>query len=423
MTFCYAPESRSRRCSGARIDQSFRGAVIGGMLLFSGPGYADALGDLGAALKGGTTNLDMRLRYEFVDVSGMDKDAHAGTLRTRLGYRTGAYQDFSGFFEVSNTTTVLGLSDYNRAGRSKPDRPVVADPTITRVNQAYLDFAGVPETLVRVGNQRVLLDNQRHVGAVGFRQQEQTLQGALLSNGGLPNTTLSYMYVDRVNRIAQLPDDKDVSHHLFNARYDGLPMGSLTAYGYLLDYDEAPASSTQTYGLRFSGSHDLSPSLALLYAAEYAYQRDYRDFELATGETSYSADYYLAELGLNIAGVVVRAGYEVLGSDGGRKGFETRLATLHAFNGWADQFLATPAEGLVDANLTVSTDIRGVQVTARFHDFSSDRGSIDYGREYGLSVGRNFTGGYSLSAKYAYFDADERFDNVQKLWLTAGLAF
>ena len=36
----------------------------------------------------------------------------------------------------------------------------------------------------------------------------------------------------------------------------------------------------------------------------------------------------------------------MLGSDGGVAAFQTPLATLHAFNGWADLFLTTPARGL-----------------------------------------------------------------------------
>src|ERR1035438_4740700 len=32
----------------------------------------------------------------------------------------------------------------------------------------------------------------------------------------------------------------------------------------------------------------------------------------------------------------------------GRTGFQTPLATLHAFNGWDDVFLTTPADGLQD---------------------------------------------------------------------------
>ena len=44
-----------------------------------------------------------------------------------------------------------------------------------------------------------------------------------------------------------------------------------------------------------------------------------------------------------------RSGYELLGSDGVTVAFSTPLATLHAFEGWADKFLATPAAGITDS--------------------------------------------------------------------------
>jgi hypothetical protein len=48
------------------------------------------------------------------------------------------------------------------------------------------------------------------------------------------------------------------------------------------------------------------------------------------------------EVGTTVASVNVKVGYELLGSDNGEYGFATPLATLHKFNGWADQFLGTP---------------------------------------------------------------------------------
>ncbi len=55
-------------------------------------------------------------------------------------------------------------------------------------------------------------------------------------------------------------------------------------------------------------------------------------------------DVALAVKGIGTLGV----GYELLGSDDGVAAFQTPLATLHKFNGFADQFLVTPAGGLQD---------------------------------------------------------------------------
>jgi len=51
--------------------------------------------------------------------------------------------------------------------------------------------------------------------------------------------------------------------------------------------------------------------------------------------------------GALLAGLTGLVGYEVLEGNGAI-GFATPLATLHAFNGWADMFLTTPANGLKD---------------------------------------------------------------------------
>src|SRR5690606_21190079 len=70
--------------------------------------------------------------------------------------------------------------------------------------------------------------------------------------------------------------------------------------------------------------------------------------ELGGNPTDYTAEYYNLEAGLGIKDVSLKAGYEELGSDSGIAAFQTPLATLHAFNGWADLFLTTPASGLRD---------------------------------------------------------------------------
>ena len=50
---------------------------------------------------------------------------------------------------------------YRHNGRF--DRPAVADPGLTQVNQAALRFAAVGGTVVTLGRQEILLDDQRFV--------------------------------------------------------------------------------------------------------------------------------------------------------------------------------------------------------------------------------------------------------------------
>ena len=101
-------------------------------------------------------------------------------------------------------------------------------------------------------------------------------------------------------------------------------------------------NSCATYGGSFAGSAPVCDKVKLDYRAEFAWQTDYADSPF-----SYGTEYYNVELGANVKPFVLGAGYEVLGSDNGQ-GFRTPLATLHAFNGWADVFAVTPCAGLRD---------------------------------------------------------------------------
>ena len=117
-------------------------------------------------------------------------------------------------------------------------------------------------------------------------------------------------------------------------------------------------------------------------------------------------------------------GYEVLGageSGPGNRAFQTPLATKHAFQGWADQFLTTPADGLRDAYAGVVVPLAGGKAQAWYHDFRSDRGSYRYGREFNLSWERAVPQlkGLSVLLKAArYRSSDElRTRDADKLWV------
>jgi len=113
------------------------------------------------------------------------------------------------------------------------------------------------------------------------------------------------------------------------------------------------------------------------------------------------ADYINLKVDANMSGLLVGAMYEVLsgtnGSDG-KTAFSTPLATLHGQNGWADNFLSTPPEGLVDMNVTLGYKAKGFGVAkAIYHDFSSDVGSANYGTEFDLLYKNSVPGAKNLS--------------------------
>jgi len=357
--------------------------------------------------------LDLRYRYENVDDDAFARNANAHTLRARFGYRWVASPRWTVFAEGDY---VEGLFDanYNSTTNGNTAFPVVADPDATELNQAYLSFAdaGFKAT---AGRQRLIFDNHRFIGNVGWRQNEQTfdaldLSYALSSNG----PSLRYAYLDRAHRI--FGDDSaqgewNLDTHAFQVN-QALPVGSITGYAYLIDNQDVATGSLATYGLRWTGSQALSPELKLGWSLEAAKQKDY-----AGNPNQVSADYRLVEPTLHFGQFTAKAGYERLEGKGA-VAFQTPLATLHAFNGWADRFLSTPGNGLEDVYVGVGGKHGQWNWQALWHDFSADRGSADYGTEFDAQVGYAFTPAVNGLVKLADYRSDGFSSDETKLWLS-----
>jgi len=211
--------------------------------------------------------------------------------------------------------------------------------------------------------------------------------------------------------------NRHMDSHIFNVGVDKVGPGKLTGYAYLLDFDPGDGLDSQTYGIRYKGEIESSENLTWLYTAEYAHQSDYSE----SGD--FDADYGLVEAGVKINKTTFKIGYEHLGSDNGNAAFQTPLATLHAFNGWADKFLNTPDTGLEDVYIQASTWVAGVKLIATYHDFTEDQGSSHFGNEIDLVAVKKFGKYYKVGAKYAYYDADDFATDTQKVWVFGSVSF
>jgi hypothetical protein len=138
----------------------------------------------------------------------------------------------------------------------------------------------------------------------------------------------------------------------------------------------------------------------------------------------YGAEYYNVELSATLKPISIGAGYEVMGSDadgvsGADVGFRTPLATLHAFNGWADVFLNTPGSGLRDLYGFAQVVVPGnVPIRLVYHKYDADSGGDDFGQEIDVQVSKKLGAYWTALLKYAYFDGKEapaRFD-MHKVW-------
>ena len=206
---------------------------------------------------------------------------------------------------------------------------------------------------------------------------------------------------------------------ILHGAFTGLPGGTLVAYAYLLDLRQSSALSTQTIGARYAGHTQAGDAWSVLYTAEYAHQSDY-----GNNPSSFNLNYWRAELGTGVHGATVKAGYEVLGSNG-TNSVSTPLATLHAMNGWADQFLATPAQGLEDLFVTFSGAVKSVGLTAVYHSFKPNKGGGDFGSELDISAKRPINKIYTVLLKYAGYRAGNSggYVDTDKVWLMGKVKF
>lgn len=364
--------------------------------------------------------LAARLRYETVDAANLPNSADALTIRARVG----AEIKFSGFSILAEGEGTLALvDDYNDTlpGNGVEPFPVVADPENYELNRLQVSYMK-NGTGVTVGRQRIILDNARFVGNVGWRQNEQTFD-AVRGQAKFGPVSLDATYSISQRTIFGVDSP--------NEHFDGdivllqggvkLPVVEAKAFAYLIDYDTRLAFSSQTYGALATAAIDIPAVGKLNLLASVATQSDY-----GANPVAYDAEYINAQAGLTVLGFGLTAGYEELGSDGGVAAFQTPLATLHAFNGWADLFLTTPANGLRDYYGGISKTfglpfLPGIKADLVYHQFDSDFGGIDYGSEWNASLGFKL-GPVNLMAKYANYNASGFAVDTEKVWLQAEIA-
>lgn len=379
---------------------------------------ASEAASMAEAISGGEPQLQFRYRIESVDQDGFADAALASTLKTRLGYKTAPYNGLTLVLEIDDVS-YLGDDDFNNTRNKNMIYPTVADPSGTDINQAFARWDAGAYTF-GIGRQRINRDNQRFIGGVGWRQNEQTYD-ALDMTWSQGSATASYSYVNRVSRIfgpqAGTPDRAlDSDSHLINAGYDLGEFGKLSGYGYLLDFDNAATSSSRTIGARWAGQLEAKET-AFPITLEYAHQSDY-----AANSQDYSASYRLVEVGIRGEEFAITLGNEVLeGTPGGA--FMTPLATLHKFQGWADKFLSTPRGGVDDRYVGANVTVGGFAITGTLHRFAAESGGVDYGDEFDFSVSRKLDEHFSILFKLADYNADTLSTDATKIWLMLTATF
>jgi len=347
-----------------------------------------------------------RLRYEYADFNkaGVD-DANVLSLRARFGVKTDEVYGFKFLAEAEATEILSSNTAYGAfPPPNNNGRAVIADPDSFLLNRLQLSYNAKPiDTNITVGRQYLKFADQRFIGAVGWRQNDQTFDAAVVENKSIDGLTLTYAYVDQVNRIfgSDAPSESleywEGNSHLIHAEYSGIENTTLRGFAYLLDFDNAPDASTNTYGIEVQG--EALSDFNINYLATTAVQTDAGD-----NAADYEEYYFRGKVGVKNDLFNYGAGAEIMTANGKGGRFVFPVGTNHAFNGFADAFLATPYNGLQDYYAWVGGKFLGFNHTFSYHYFRTQHQSEDLGWEFDYVSARKIGEYTKVIFKAAYLD-------------------
>lgn len=379
-------------------------------------GEASSGRGLGQALGATEFGLSLNYRVEWVDESDsagpVPDEALASTLRTVLSATTGEWNRLS-IHVAAEDVTAIGNDLYDNRGagslnNGRTGRSAVADPENTELAEAYLQLRVGSDGRIRLGRQAVSLDQQRFVGAVGWRQNHQEFD-ALTIDAAAGSWRLRAGYLDRVHPVTGAQIDLDTPYLEASGQIGAL---GLVAHGLWLDDVEGRINggSRATIGMRAHASFERQASTWTLESA-FARQTDH-----ANQVADLSLDYLRLAGGFRQGNWSASIGAEVLEGDG-RHSFQTPLATLHKFNGLADRFLATPSTGLRDVFAGVVHARGAWRASLTLHDFEADEGSASYGDEIDFVASWKTNWSQTFALKMAHFSGDDLTRDTTKVMI------
>ncbi len=374
-------------------------------------------------------SLDMRARLGLADIDGF-RTSQAWTVRTRLGVGSKPWHGLSAFVEGEGTFSFARNAFFDGTGENKRRRSTISDPETLSLNRAFVRFHD-PELLgldAIGGRQRIIFDDARFIGNVGWRQNEQTFDAGFGSTSlGLDGLKARYGYLWHINRLwsdlgKDDTQDWDSRSHIVNVSYAAAPWLNVVGFAYILDFkNDAPGNSSNSYGFRLHGKHEFDGVWQLGYAGSWAHQGDG-----ANNTVDYDAHYGWVEVSAGHEKyLTLGSGYEVLGSDNGRARFVTPLATAHKFNGFADAFLDNGGvNGLRDFFLWVSPRLpMGLKGKLIYHRFWSDEQGRTLGDEFNAVFTRKFGSHMLALVKAAVFEGQSNSGRADRWRLTFELNF
>lgn len=370
---------------------------------------------------------DLKIRYELADIDGFERSADAVTARLKSGFETQVAPKWHFLLEGEG---ILSLEGARQPASGPPigDAPIIADFQNAELNRFQLSTSIVPKTQLTLGRQRVSLDDMRFVGLSDFRQSDVTFDAVRAQGRWLGPLQFDVSYIWKFNRrfgIKERAGGLSSDSWLFNVSLP-TPIGQLTGFYYDIETDwvrnalPSQRFDAASVGFRLDGRWQRD-NVGLTWEASLA---DQEAQEPSSGESLY---YAMASVGGRLGDVSLTARYEALEGDGTRA-FETPYGMLHIFQGDADVFLRTPADGIVDRSVRLNWQIgswdwlRGLRFSAKYHHFEAERISTDYGDEIDLALS-GVISSTRWSIEYARYNATGFGADTERLWLTVSRRF
>ena len=197
--------------------------------------------------------------------------------------------------------------------------------------------------------------------------------------------------------VLPVPNVEDIgsSIHLFNASYAGIQSITLGGYAYVMNFEDLGSWDNNTFGMSAKGN-----LLGLALYGELSYQD--KAGMLAEDDALYAHITATKTLGTQTM---------TLGMEHLDDGFKTPLATVHAFNGFADVTdpgrISGAQNGLTDVYVSHTMPIFwGLKWTNVLHALGDNTISTGYGWEYDSVLAKKFNDNFTAIAKFAQFESE-----------------
>jgi len=346
----------------------------------------------------------LRARGELVDTDASESAGRAGTTQLRVGVKANNVLDVEGLsatFEANHVDA--WIDEYNDGSGNKDGYATILDPELTTLTQGFLQYDRDYYS-VKLGDQLIMLDDHRFFGNVGWRQTPQSFSALTTEIRPNDKTTIFLGFGNK--RYTILGEEQDYRNGLglININYKPNDKTSVSPFVYMIQ------DTHDTYGITAKGWLPIDEHSKVGALVTYATQGE---ASLGDNPTDIDADFlrvkaYYKKKGLKLFVETTQYGADTTNDTS----FTTPFATLHKFDGWADQFVGIASSGAEDGlnSTKIGTSYKTKHLGKLYLAYllyESNEGGNDYGNEINISHGYHLTKHTHILSKVALYNASD----------------